>query len=205
MFRRRAAASTSASSPAGSSGDDVDARPGAKGRPTPKRRDAEAARRPRVAPPADRREAVRREREERRAERLRMRQGLASGDERYLPTRDRGPVRRIVRDTVDSRRNLAEYFLPLALVVLVLSWSRIPALVAVSSLLWLIAVTAIVVDSLLVARRVRRALASAAPKESTKGAVGYGLLRSLQFRRLRLPPPQVKPGRKAATPRPPHQ
>ena len=45
-------------------------------------------------------------------------QALREGDERHLPPRDRGPVRKYVRDIVDSRRSVAEYFLPLALVIL---------------------------------------------------------------------------------------
>ena len=54
----------------------------------------------------------------------RQREAMASGDERYLPARDKGPVRRFARDYVDSRFRVAEFFLPLAVVILVLSMVR---------------------------------------------------------------------------------
>jgi hypothetical protein len=41
---------------------------------------------------------------------------------------------------------------------------------------------------------VRREIAERYPGENAKGAVTYALLRSMQIRRLRLPPPRVRPG-----------
>ena len=67
----------------------------------------------------------------------RQRQALASGDERYLPARDKGPVRRFARDFVDSRFNIAEYFLPMAVIILVLSMIQVPQLQNAALLLWL--------------------------------------------------------------------
>ena len=37
---------------------------------------------------------------------------MVTGDDRHLPARDRGPVRRFVRDYVDARRTMLEYMLP---------------------------------------------------------------------------------------------
>ena len=43
------------------------------------------------------------------------------GDQNALPARDKGPVKKFVRDYVDSKRSIGEYFLPLIMVVLVLT------------------------------------------------------------------------------------
>ena len=48
-------------------------------------------------------------------------QALRAGDERHLPARDRGPVKKYARDLVDARRSVAEFFLPLALLIFVLT------------------------------------------------------------------------------------
>ena len=100
-----------------------------KGRPTPKRREAEGKRRGPVAPPPrTTREAIRRSRElrkqnpvskERRAAVRERRERMLAGDERYLLPRDRGPVKAYVRDLVDSRRNVLGLFMPLAIVVFI--------------------------------------------------------------------------------------
>ena len=95
-------------------------REGAKNRPTPKRRDQEAARkRPLVQ--NNPRELKRMDRAKRREESAKMRQAMVTGDEKHLPPRDKGPVRRFVRDSVDARFNLGEWLLPLMLAVLALS------------------------------------------------------------------------------------
>jgi len=169
---------------------------GSKGRPTPKRREAESGRRRSItAPPRDRKAAYRQTRERQRQERAKAVQALRSGDERHLPPRDRGPVRRYVRDFVDSRRTVAEFFLPLALLILVLSFTSIPLLQLVGSTLWLSLVVLIVVDWVLLATRLRRGLRRSFPDESHRGAVPYALMRSMQIRRFRLPPPRLKPPR----------
>src|SRR5262249_22641460 len=83
------------------------ARTGGQGRPPPTRREAEGRKRgPAPPPPRTQREAAARMRgtkEERRAEAAQRRERMLAGDERYLSSRDRGPVRAYVRDLVDSR------------------------------------------------------------------------------------------------------
>ena len=172
------------------------ARPGAKGRPTPKRRDAERSRRRRARTPQNRKQAVRQSRERAREERTRTRKALVSGDERNLPTRDRGPVRAYARDLVDSRRRVAELFLPGAIVVFVLNFWRDPRVQVLGMFVWILLIVGIVVDSYLVSRRLKKTVARKYPNESTKGLTSYVVLRSMQIRRLRLPPPRVKPGAK---------
>lgn len=163
-----------------------------KGRPTPKRSEAEAGRRTRVTAPANRKEAARAARERRRADLTRQREALASGDERYLPLRDKGPVRRLARNYVDSRRCVAELFLPLAVIILVLS--IVPAAKNLSLLLWMVVIALIVVDSFRIGLGVKRLVRERYPDEPRKGVTAYALMRSLQMRKLRLPKPQVKRG-----------
>ncbi|MBQ0830020.1 DUF3043 domain-containing protein [Streptomyces tagetis] len=165
-----------------------------KGRPTPKRSEAQSQRRSVANTPMTRKEASKRQREQRRVELERQRQALASGDERYLPLRDKGPVRRFARDFVDSRFNIAEYFLPMAVIILVLSVIRVAALQNIALLLWLVVIVMIVLDSLVSGFRLRKILADRFPDERRRGAVAYALMRSLQMRRLRLPKPRVKRG-----------
>ncbi|MFC5670374.1 DUF3043 domain-containing protein [Streptomyces incanus] len=165
-----------------------------KGRPTPKRSQAQTQRRSVANTSMTRKEAAKRQRDERRAAMERQRQALASGDERYLPARDKGPVRRFARDYVDSRFNIAEYFLPMAVIILVLSMIRVPQLQNVALLLWLVVIVMIVLDSLVTGFRLKKRLAERFPDGKRRGAVAYALMRSLQMRRLRLPKPQVKRG-----------
>ncbi|MFF5517552.1 DUF3043 domain-containing protein [Streptomyces coeruleorubidus] len=165
-----------------------------KGRPTPKRSEAQSQRRSVANTSMTRKEAAKRQREERRSALERQRQALASGDERYLPARDKGPVRRFARDFVDSRFNIAEFFLPMAVVILVLSMVRVAALQNIALLLWLVVIVLIVLDSFVTAFRLKKQLNERFADENKRGAVAYALMRSLQMRRLRLPKPQVKRG-----------
>ncbi|MFG2993868.1 DUF3043 domain-containing protein [Streptomyces sp. NPDC048257] len=165
-----------------------------KGRPTPKRAVAQSQRKSVVASTGNRKEDAKRARERRRTEMAKQREALASGDERYLPARDKGPVRRFVRDYVDSRYSVAEMFLPLAVVILVLSMIRQPAIQSVALMLWLGVIVLILLDSIGLVFRLRKSLVERFPDEPRRGAIAYGLMRTLQMRRLRLPKPQVKRG-----------
>lgn len=169
--------------------------PGAgKGRPTPKRREAEKARKERVRPALNRREAMRRERERVRAERARTRQAMGAGDERYFLKRDQGPVRRFIRDYVDSRRTIAEFFLPIILVVLVTSLIGIPEIQFISTLVWGLAMIVLIVELTVLGWRVKREVRKRFPDDPGKGNALYAVARATQIRRFRLPKPNVKPG-----------
>ncbi|MEU8544981.1 DUF3043 domain-containing protein [Streptomyces sp. NPDC048717] len=167
-----------------------------KGRPTPKRSEAQSQRRRAQSAPMDRKEAAKRQREARRVDLARQREALNSGDERYLPVRDKGPVRRFARDYIDSRFAVAEFFLPMAVVILVLSFfgNRNPRLQDIALLLWAALIVLIVIDSVVTWIRLRKQLSTRFPNEPKRGAIPYALMRSLQIRRLRLPKPQVKRG-----------
>lgn len=165
-----------------------------KGRPTPKRSEAQSQRRKAVSTPTDRKSAAKQAREARRVDMAKQRQALAGGDERYLPPRDKGPVRKFVRDYVDSRYRVAEFFLPLAVVILVLSIAG--SMQDLSLLLWLVVIVGIVIDSVVTSVLLRRQLRLRFADKNTKGATAYALMRTLQMRRLRLPKPQVSRGTK---------
>ncbi len=181
---------------------DLTAKDGGKGRPTPSRREAEQRnRRPIVGGQALSPNATRQERKAARAaqreagnaQRALQRQALITGDERGLPARDRGPARRWVRDYVDARRSLGEYFLPVAIVVLGMSLAPAPQFKLISVILLYGMVLLVAVDSWLLRRRLKREATSRFGDQAA-GVASYGMMRSLQLRRTRLPRPQVQRG-----------
>ena len=91
-----------------------------KGRPTPKRKEAESARKQGISVPKDPKAAKRAARDRDREARAKSRAGLLAGDPQYFPRRDAGPVKAQVRDYIDRRRTVGEFFIPMAFVVLVL-------------------------------------------------------------------------------------
>lgn len=167
-----------------------------KGRPTPTRREAEAAARARAKGATDKRSAARQERQRRAEQTAKMREGMKTGDERYLPARDRGKVRRFIRDRVDSRLSAAEFLLPLLIAIMALSYSSNPTLMRYGQSLWLVTILLVTVDTLLLVFKIKRDLRQRFPDESHKGATFYAILRAMQLRFLRLPKPQVKIGQK---------
>ncbi len=125
-----------------------------------------------------------------------------AGDERALPPRDAGPVRQYVRDYIDGRFAAAELFLPLALVVLVFGFVPNSNLKALVTLVWMAVTVMIIIDTTLLTWRMNRQLKERWPDPADrKGASLYGVMRVLQFRRLRLPPPQVRRGGRPVTPK----
>ena len=180
---------------------------GGKGRPTPRRREAEQRNRhpvvgaPKLSPNAtkeERKAARAARREALAAERGKAREAMLTGDERYLPAQHRGPAKRWARDYVDSRWNLGELLLPTALVVLLLGF--VPPLRPVSYVLvpaLYVFALAVIVNGVFMARRMNR-LAVEQFGESARGVGRYGAMRSAQVRRFRMPKPMVKRGRTAA-------
>ncbi|WP_344140188.1 DUF3043 domain-containing protein [Luedemannella flava] len=166
-----------------------------KGRATPKRKDG--GRRVAEPPPKNRREAYRRLREKDRAERAENRAAMLAGREDKLLPRDRGPERRLVRDVVDSRRNIGTMFFLGALIVIVGSSKSMPPAVQVAAnLFWVFLALAVIIDSFLLCRKVKRLIKERLPKTTTKmgGHYFYAIMRSITFRKIRMPAPQVKIG-----------
>ncbi|VEG40549.1 integral membrane protein [Mycolicibacterium flavescens] len=193
------------------------ARPGTtppKGRPTPKRDQAARKRGPVAPAPMTAAEARRRRkemrntmsREERREEKAARREQMTerrekmmAGEEAYLLPRDKGPVRRYVRDVVDARRNVLGLFMPSAL-GLIFVMLAVPS-VEVQRLLspaMLVLVLIMVIDGFILGRRVNRLVDEKFP-DNTEGGwkLGfYAASRASQLRRMRAPRPQVNRGDK---------
>nr|WP_235861488.1 DUF3043 domain-containing protein [Tersicoccus phoenicis] len=167
-------------------------RGGGKGAPTPKRRDQEAARR-RPLVPDDRKAAREANREASRESRLRTRRAMETGDDKYLPLRDKGPQKRFVRDWVDARFSIGEILLPLALVFVLLTFIPNTAVQSVVLVFFYAFVAVVVVDGLWLRRTLKRRL-TAKFGATERGVYWYGFMRTLQFRRIRLPKPMVKRG-----------
>jgi len=167
----------------------------AKGRPTPKRRDADPRRRGPVAPPpTTRREAYKRMKADGSDKRTAVRESARRGEDSALPTRDRGPVRRLVRDIVDTRRSVASLFLPFA--VLFLAGYFIPSGNAQNYLVlsWTVFFLLVIADSISLGVRISRTVKARFPDEpKSRGTTFYGIQRSTMIRRWRFPKPAVGP------------
>jgi hypothetical protein len=197
VFRRRTDAATHAATHEPSATPEV-LKPGGKGRPTPKRRDAEKRNRRPITAPKTRKEAYRQTREQQAGKRQKAREGLARGDDRYLPRRDQGPVRRLARDFVDSRRTFGEFFMYITLLILV---GAMVAPLNVKSYLyvfgWPVMLVLIVGESIYLGARVKKLAKERFPGESAQGIGLYTATRAMQIRRLRMPKPRLKPGQKS--------
>jgi hypothetical protein len=180
-----------------------------KGRPTPKRREAEQRKRGPVAPPPrTTREAMKRargnkeERKElaakRREIRTAQRERMMAGHEDALMPRDRGPVKAYIRDLVDSRRNLLGLFMPLAILIFVALLVPDPRVQSLTTLLCLLMLVAMIFEGILSGGRITRRVRQKFPKEHVRGlSVGwYAFIRASQIRKLRVPKPRVSPGDK---------
>ncbi len=175
-------------------------RPERKGRPTPTRKEAEAAARARAKADAKgnrtRKEQAAAQRAARAQGSAKMREAMRTGDDRYLPTRDKGPVKRFVRDYVDHRFSFTELLIPLLLVTMFLGWSGRANLIAISNSLTFGIILLVVIDSLLLRFRLRKELVRRFGAGSVKGTTYYAIVRALQPRFLRMPKSQVKIGQR---------
>ncbi|MEU7902288.1 DUF3043 domain-containing protein [Actinoplanes sp. NPDC049118] len=165
---------------------------------TPKRTSAQR-RHDTAAAPANRREAYKQMRERQRVERAEASAGMRAGDERYLLARDRGPERALVRNIVDSKRTAGTWFFAGAIIVFIGSTGAMPQAVQLgANLLWAILAIAVVVDSVLISRRVKNLVSTRFPDTTQRmGSLYlYGIMRGLTFRRMRVPKPQVDLGAK---------
>jgi len=166
--------------------------PTGKGRPTPKRSVAEAAnKRPLV--PNDRKAATRAAREKAREQRNLEYRAMQTGDERHLPPRDKGPLKRYVRDYVDARWNLGEFFLPVAFAFIVLNFifmQNVTMSALVLVLLYAVVLLTIA-DAFLLWRGLKKRLRTKFG-EVPRGTMMYAVMRAFQIRRSRLPKPSSK-------------
>jgi hypothetical protein len=163
-----------------------------KGRPTPSRKEAEAAAKARAKPPRTRRVQVAAQRAIKGESSQRVRQGMRNGEEKYLLARDKGPVRRFIRDFVDSRFSFIELIIPLLVVTMVFGYSGNSTLASLGNAILFGSI--LLVDMLMLRFRLRRQLGARFPDESVKGTTYYAVTRAMQMKFMRLPKPKVKIG-----------
>lgn len=165
-----------------------------KGRPTPKRKEAESKRKVSSLSPVVTKDQKKASKALARQNRTSDRAAYLRGEESALPSRDKGPARRFVRNYVDARRSVGEYFLPIIFAVLVLTLFPVAILQYGAIALMYAVLLVAVVDGILLSRKIRKAVEAKFPGTPTKGLGMYAWLRSTQMRRLRAPHPQVKVG-----------
>jgi Protein of unknown function (DUF3043) len=178
-----------------------------KGRPTPKRSEAEANRyrsvtgsttsgRNRSSTAAPARKLTPEEKTKVRTDRNKQMQAMRRGEEWALQPRDRGPMKRLARDYVDAHRRPSEFYM-YALIVLVIALVAGKAHKALNSdlqFLLLAIIAVIIVDAILLRRSIAKVAKERLPDESTRGITFYAIMRALQLRRFRNPAPRIKPG-----------
>ena len=169
-------------------------KPGGKGRPTPTRKEAEAAARARAKAQLSGKEGRRSERQRRAEANARMREGMRTGDERFLPARDKGPVRRFIRDYVDARLCVGEFLLPLLVAIMVLQSVQVRTVQSFGQDLWFATIVLVLFDTALMLWRLRRQLKTRFPDEELRGSSFYAIMRMLQLRPMRMPKAKVKLG-----------
>ncbi len=135
-------------------------------------------------------------REQQAANRGAARAGAARGDEGYLPARDRGPVRKLVRDVVDARRNAGSFFLLVAALVLIGNFVPNEQVRSYTVSIWLVFFLLIIADSIVLGRRIKKEVLERFPDHDhrMKGLVWYGISRATMVRRWRFPKPEVRLG-----------
>jgi hypothetical protein len=207
VFRRHSAGATDGTaqdSPGARSPDaPADSKPArspaeaAKGRPTPKRSEAQAKRRQPItksrAPAAPR---TPQDKARAKASRATKYDAMKRGEAWALNPRDRGPTRALARDFVDSKRRISEYYMYVLVVLVAAVFLRNKTESAIISPLVLVLVVVVLADAMLIRRSLTKLIAERLPGESARGLTLYAVMRALQIRRFRVPAPRVQPGQK---------
>ncbi len=173
---------------------DVPDKEGGKGRPTRSRREAEAERKAAAKTPRTRREMAAAQRKARSETSGKMREAMRTGDDRYLPPRDRGPVRRFVRDFVDVRLSYVEFLIPLLLLTIVLGYAGATTAAGYANSAMFALLLLMVFTIWRTVRAMKKELAARFPDQDTSRTTWYAVSRMLQMKFMRLPKSQVKIG-----------
>lgn len=167
---------------------------GRKSGPTPKR-SAQQASRQRPLVPTDRKAAKEADRQRRIEAQNRLRIANETGDERYLMPRDQGAQKRYARNFIDARWMFSEFmmFVIFAFLILSLTFNKnLSVQMYVQGALWVVialVIIELIVTTVLLKRRLVAKFGS-----MDRGLRMYAAMRGMQFRKLRLPKPQVKRG-----------
>ena len=156
--------------------------PQKKAAPTPSRKAAEAARRERLNPTLSPKQA-----------RVRQRATQTANRDRAFQDLEGSPQRQLMRDVVDSRFNIAEFAMPILLVIMASMFlPNAEAWISWGLYLTWAYFALIIFDAFLVWRKFKGlATQRGLP---TKGMAFYGFNRTLSFRRWRQPSPRLKRG-----------
>jgi hypothetical protein len=168
-----------------------------KGRPTPKRSEVERRRRqPYTAPPTDKKATAAQQRERRRAEQKRKMDAMRRGEEWAMPARDRGPVKALARDYIDSRRVIVSEYILFGVFALIILVFMLGSAKNSATVLYLeVGIVAVIaLEALFHGTAVRRLARQRFPGESTRGIVWYIAKRSIRLRSSRIPPARVERG-----------
>jgi hypothetical protein len=165
---------------------------GGKGKPTPRRADARTGRTITYKTPSDPKAARRSGSLERRSQAQSYRVAMRSGDLARMPPRERSPERVLARDIVDSRRNIGPIFLVLALLYFISPVTRSFAVVVTAQVLMFAGLVAVITDSVLVGRKVTKAIAEQG-LDTTVKVRAYSAQRALLPRRWRMPKARTAP------------
>ncbi len=186
LFRRNTAAAEPAPVEAPPVRAGASTAPGAKkDRPTPTRREAEAARRQRFSQNLTKKQSRAMAGREARAERMKA-----------VSVRESVPEKVLMRDYVDARRNLGEFLLPSVVIILAVTvlGQYLPLVAQLATAVMYIFILAVVLDGFLMWRGFKKVLAKRLPKSSPRGLLMYGMTRGTQIRRFRMPAPRIKRG-----------
>ncbi|HEY2278326.1 MAG TPA: DUF3043 domain-containing protein [Streptosporangiaceae bacterium] len=171
----------------------------AKGRATPKRSEAERGRRQGITGTPARsgstsRGGTKTSSADSRADRLARNEAMRRGEQWALPARDRGPVKALARDYIDSRRRLSEYYMYLMIVLVVVLFVKKSGVQLYAEPIALVLILLVVVDAAWLRFKLTKLVRERLPGDSTRGLTMYAVFRALQIRRFRVPPPRIRPG-----------
>ena len=119
---------------------------------------------------------------------------MRRGEDWALLPRDRGPVRALARDYVDSRRHVGEYLFYILILVIILTFTHAPVVQTYSTLIALVLFVVIAIEVSFQVRAIKRLAAERLPGKSTRGLSFYVGMRTINPRRLRSPAPRVQRG-----------
>ena len=171
-----------------------------KGRPTPKRKEAQAQKlRPLV--PKDSKEQRKRAKARIRERENIEYEAMRTGDLQHMPKAERLPWRVYTRDYIDARFNIGEFFIPVALVILIASVILTavypnPVVTLILMTVLYVYLFAIVIDVVVMWRKLKKLLIAKYGEQSVAKGMrtgSYAWSRAIQLRRWRLPKPRYKP------------
>ncbi len=121
---------------------------------------------------------------------------MRRGEEWALPPKDRGAVRALARDYIDSRRLIVSEYILFAVFALILLVFLLGAAKNSSVVLFIeIGIVALIaLEALYHSTRVSRLAAQRFPGQSTRGLAWYVAKRSIRLRSSRIPPARVSRG-----------